>query len=413
MMRGMNITAVAHRARVSTATVSRVINGTATVTPATAERVREAIKALNFYPDVNARTLGSGRSGMYGLIISDITNPYFPELVKAFEDIAVEHNQEVLIANTNYDVKRMEGCVVRMLQRKVDGVAIMTSEMEDRLVHTFSRRQIPLVFLDTPPVQRDEAVVGVDYRAGILAGVAHLVELGHSEIAFISGPLTLYSAQIREQTFREAMHSRNLSIRRAWLQEGDHRTEGGRSAMLRILDGHPAPPTAVMTSNDLSAIGAMGAIHERGLDIPGDISIVGFDGIELSAYTMPALTTLSVSRADLAALAFRSLYQPEKKTGSAWPTVHLVQPSLVVRGSTAPRRTRRIPLPILCLQFARLRCCWLWALLPPWPRNLPRRRCPQPTRTKAAACRAVESRAALLTPLYLIPRTARSRPAAP
>lgn len=343
MVRGMNITTVARHARVSTATVSRVINGTATVTPATAERVREAIKALNFYPDVNARTLGSGRSGMYGLIISDITNPYFPELVKAFEDIAVEHNQEVLIANTNYDVKRMEGCVVRMLQRKVDGVAIMTSEMEDRLVHTFSRRQVPLVFLDTPPVQRNEDVVGVDYRAGIMAGMQHLAELGHSDIAFISGPLALYSSQLREQTFREAMHSRKFPIRRGWMQEGDHRTEGGYSAMLRILDANPSPPTAVATSNDLTAIGAMGAIHERGLRIPQDISIVGFDGIELSAYTMPALTTLSVSRAELAALAFRCLYQPERKPRSAWPTVTLVQPHLVVRGSTAPRRTKRTP----------------------------------------------------------------------
>src|SRR5579875_393648 len=143
----MNIMAVARRARVSTATVSRVINGTAFVTPETADRVRKAIEALSFYPDVNARSLGSGRSGLYGLIISDITNPYFPELVKAFEDVAVEHGREVLIANTNYDPKRMETCVARMLQRKVDGVAIMTSEMEDHLITIISRRKIPIVFM--------------------------------------------------------------------------------------------------------------------------------------------------------------------------------------------------------------------------------------------------------------------------
>ncbi len=107
------------------------------------------MEALNFYPDVNARALGSGRSGLYGLIISDITNPYFPELVKAFEDIAVEHGQDVLIANTDYDPKRMEMCVIRMLQRKVDGVAIMTSEMEDRLIRTLGQRRIPMIFMDT------------------------------------------------------------------------------------------------------------------------------------------------------------------------------------------------------------------------------------------------------------------------
>src|ERR1700761_3642328 len=124
----MNIKAVAKRAKVSTATGSRAMNGSARVSPETAARVRKAIEALNFYPDTNARALGSGRSNLYGLIISDITNPYFPELVKAFEDIAVEHGQDVLIVNTDYDPKRMERCVIRMLQRKVDGLAVMTSE---------------------------------------------------------------------------------------------------------------------------------------------------------------------------------------------------------------------------------------------------------------------------------------------
>ncbi len=153
----MNIKAVAKLAQVSTATVSRTINDSTKVTPETAKRVREAIEALNFYPDTNARALGSGRSNLYGLIISDITNPFFPELVKSFEDIAVEHGQEVLIGNTNYDPERMKICVRRMLQRRVDGVAIMTSEMDNHLIKDFSRRNIPLVFLDTgkpaPPEQ--------------------------------------------------------------------------------------------------------------------------------------------------------------------------------------------------------------------------------------------------------------------
>src|SRR5579862_117018 len=134
----MNIKAVAKFAGVSTATVSRTINEPNKVSPKTAERVQHAIASLNFYPDTNARALGSGRSRMYGLIISDITNPFFPELVKAFEDIAVQYGQEVLIANTNYDPHRMEVCVSRMLQRKVDGVAIMTSEIADHLVDEMS-----------------------------------------------------------------------------------------------------------------------------------------------------------------------------------------------------------------------------------------------------------------------------------
>src|ERR1700753_3402853 len=159
----MNITAVAQRARVSTATVSRVINGTAIVSAETAERVREAIEALNFYPDINARALGLGRSGLYGLIISDITNPYFPELVKAFEDMAIEHGQEVLISNTGYDPKRMERCVIRMLQRKVYGLAVMTSEFGEHLIEPISKRKIPAIFMDTKKPIGNASMVNIDY----------------------------------------------------------------------------------------------------------------------------------------------------------------------------------------------------------------------------------------------------------
>ncbi len=340
----MNIMAVARRARVSTATVSRVINGTAFVAPETAERVRDAIKALNFFPDVNARTLGSGRSGMYGLIISDITNPYFPELVKAFEDIAVEHRQEVLIANTNYDPKRMEMCVVRMLQRKVDGVAIMTSEMGEHLVSSLSRRQIPMVFMDTVVDAPNTSVVRVNYEGGVHAAMQHLFDLGHSDIAFISGPLSLGSAVVRAEAFERALQQHGSAATPAsWRQEGDHRVEGGHHAMQRILQSGERRPTAVITSNDLTAIGAMGAIHEAGLRIPQDISVVGFDGIELSAYTQPALTTMAVPRGELAAQAFRSLLR-HKEDGAKFfsSKEYVIEPRLLVRQSTGapPRRTK-------------------------------------------------------------------------
>jgi LacI family transcriptional regulator len=338
----MNITAVAKRAGVSTATVSRVMNGTANVSPDTAERVREAVEALNFYPDVNARALGSGRSGLYGLIISDITNPYFPELVKAFEDIAVEHGQDVLIANTDYDPKRMETCVIRMLQRKVDGVAVMTSEMEERLVKTFSQRQIPTIFMDTVTAVRGASTVNVDYAAGIAKAMQHLFSLGHQKIAFISGSLALSSSRARAEAFQAALQEHGLTMKANWLQEGDHRVEGGHQAMKRILRSDDLP-TAVLGSNDLTAIGAMGAIHESGLRIPEDISVIGFDDIELSAYTQPALTTLHVPRRELAATAFRSLFRgrDDAPGKGSRKREHIIQPRLLIRHSTGPASTQR------------------------------------------------------------------------
>ncbi|HEX5283365.1 MAG TPA: LacI family DNA-binding transcriptional regulator [Bryocella sp.] len=335
----MNITAVAKRAGVSTATVSRVMNGTANVSPDTAGRVREAVEALNFYPDINARALGSGRSGLYGLIISDITNPYFPELVKAFEDIAVEHGQDVLIANTDYDPKRMEMCVIRMLQRRVDGVAIMTSEMEDRLIRTLGQRQIPMIFMDTADGGRGVNTVNVDYTGGITEAMQYLFRLGHRDVAFISGPLTLNSARARADAFQAALREHGMKIRPEWLQEGDHRVEGGHHAMKRILDSG-SPPTAVLGSNDLTSIGAMGAIHERGLDIPGDISVVGFDDIELSSYTLPALTTLHVPRRELASTAFRALFRDTAAARGDLKREHVIKTKLVVRGSTGPAAKR-------------------------------------------------------------------------
>lgn len=333
----MNIREVARLAKVSTATVSRTINGSDKVTPKTKERVQRAIEELKFYPNTWARALGSGRSSLYGLIISDITNPFFPELVKSFEDIAVQHGQEVLVANTNYDAARMEVCVSRMLQRKVDGVAIMTSEMEERLITEFESRGIPLVFLDTGNVRDLASNIVVDYAAGVEAAVEHVTGLGHTEIAFIAGPATLRSARIRRETFAACMT--RLGLAPGCVEEGNHQVDGGHEAMARLLRGQ-RKPTAVLASNDMTAIGALGAIHEQGLRVPDDISIVGFDDILLSAFTQPALTTVRLSREEIARLAFRALYASRDGIQGGEFTV---QPTMVVRKSTgpAPRRSGR------------------------------------------------------------------------
>ncbi len=330
----MNIREVALRARVSTATVSRTINGSDKVTPETKERVQRAIEELGFYPNTWARALGSGRSSLYGLIISDITNPFFPELVKSFEDIAVQNGQEVLVANTNYDSARMENCVSRMLQRKVDGVAIMTSEMDARLIKEFQSRDIPLVFLDTGTAENLTSNIMVDYAAGVDAAVEHIVGLGHTEIAFISGPMMLRSARVRREAFIGCLQKRGIGA--DWIEEGNHQVDGGHDAMARLL-ARKTRPTAVLASNDMTAIGALGAIHERGLRVPEDISIVGFDDIQISAFTQPALTTVRLSRDEIARVAFRALYSIRQDGGKGME--YGVLPALVVRRSTgrAPR----------------------------------------------------------------------------
>src|SRR5579871_5956775 len=184
----MDINAVAKMARVSIATVSRTINHVPTVNAQMAKRVWEAIRELNYFPNTQARALVSGRSRIFGLIVSEITNPFFPELIQGFEDVAVEHGYEILVSSTNYDPKRMSHCIRRMLERKVDGVAVMTFGIEEPLLDQLAKRKIPMVFIDVAPKGTGISLLKVDYQHGIRQGVQHLVAMGHRQIAFITGP---------------------------------------------------------------------------------------------------------------------------------------------------------------------------------------------------------------------------------
>ncbi|HWZ13072.1 MAG TPA: LacI family DNA-binding transcriptional regulator [Acidobacteriaceae bacterium] len=330
----MNIKEVAKRARLSTATVSRTINGSNKVSPETARRVQRAIEALNYYPNTNARSLGSGRSRLYGLIISDITNPFFPELVKVFDDVAIQHGQEVIIANTDYDAKRTELCALRMLGRKVDGVAIMTSEMDAHLIERLKSRHIPMVFLDTGTPGPGISNIVIDYSAGVDQAIQHLVSLGHKNIAFISGPMHLAAARSRHAAFLQALKRHRLKPNPKLIEEANHRIDGGGMAMERLLQ-QTLRPTAVLASNDLTAIGAIGALHEHKLRVPADISVIGFDDIEMSSFTDPPLTTVRLSRTEIATRAFHALFSTLQHT-DAIGAEYTLHPQLIVRKSTGP-----------------------------------------------------------------------------
>jgi DNA-binding LacI/PurR family transcriptional regulator len=328
----VNIREVAKRAGVSTATVSRVVNGTVPVGVSTERRVRSAIRALGYYPNTHARTLGSGKSHMYGLIISDIANPFFPDIAKHFERIAVEHGQELLIANTDYQPQRMQNCVRRMLERKVDGVAIMTSEMDPKLIQLLNKRGVPIVFLDTGRVGRSISNIFIDYDGGIEHAIEHLVSLGHQRIAFVGGPPTLASAKTRSKAFLRSLKKHNLKFSADYMRKGNHHIDGGQNAMAQMLKLRQ-PPTAVLGSNDLTAIGVMGAIHAAGLRVPEDISVMGFDDIEISSFLHPPLSTIRVPRAEIAARAFTALYAASHK-GADHGIEYQILTELVIRQST-------------------------------------------------------------------------------
>ncbi|MGJ5818912.1 LacI family DNA-binding transcriptional regulator [Paludibaculum fermentans] len=330
----MGIRDVAKRAGVSVATVSRTVNGVRSVSPEIAARVWSAVNAVGYVPNTQARALVSGRSRILGLIVSDITNPFYPELIQGFEQFAVQAGYEVLLGATNYDPAMMATTVRRMIERKVEGVAVMTSEIEPSLMEQLTGRSIPLVFVDIGPPGRRIGNIQVNYEAGIRQAVQHLYRLGHRRLAFIGGPGDLKSAQLRRESFLRCTSGSRWKGARPLMLEGDHKLAGGCAAVQRLLSATPRP-TAVFCSNDLTAIGVLRGLDVEGLRAPQDLSVIGFDDIQMAEYSIPPLTTVRLPRLDLARQAFQSLMAglDEKSAPGHQPVP--IETSLVVRGSTA------------------------------------------------------------------------------
>lgn len=332
---------VAARAGVSASTVSHVINGTRFVEPATTARVRQAIEELGFHPNRAARALVRGGSDLLGLIISDITNPFFPELVKVFEHAALRMGCEITLANTNYDPKRTVACIERMLAERVRGVAVMTSEMDDALIERLRRAQVPVVFFERGKADGYCANIVVDYPTGIRQAVDHLWDLGHRHLGFISAPQTLRSTRQRREVFERALARFGA---RARVEIGDMRQLGGEEAARRLLAG-PEPVTAIMASNDMMAFGALQAIRAAGLRVPEDVSLIGFDDVMFSAMTQPPLTTVELSRQQLGELAVQALREIAAAPNHVGKQYRL-RTHLIARQSTSAlaRRARRASL---------------------------------------------------------------------
>jgi LacI family transcriptional regulator len=333
-----NIHDVARRARVSIATVSRVVNGIATVDPELAKRVWKAVDEVGYVPNTQARALVSGRSRILGLMVSEITNPFFPELVQEFDELAVAEGYEVMIGSTNYDPGRTELLIRRMIERKVDGVAVMTFGIEEELVERLVKHGFPLVFVDAGPKQANVRVLKVNYGEGIREAVRHLAGLGHRRIAFISGPLGMRTAATRRDAFESAMAELGLAVAAAAVVEGKHTMESGKEAMERLLKA-PELPTAVVCSNDMTAIGVLHALDETTHRVPQDISVVGFDDIHLAQFMLPPLTTVQMLCRDLATAAVEALRAGieaghPKAAQREWP----IATRLVVRRSTGSPR---------------------------------------------------------------------------
>jgi LacI family transcriptional regulator len=331
----MNIREIAKRAKVSTATVSRTMNRVPTVKPQLAKRVWKAVEELGYFPSSQARALVSGRSRMFGLIVSEITNPFFPEIVHVFEETALRNNYEILVTSTVHDTERMKTAVRRMLEHRVEGVAVMTFGMEESLLDDLKLRNVPLVFVDVGPQRPQVSNIRIEYLTGIRQAVQHLAALRHERIAFITGPLELKSAAARRDAFVQSMKEIGMRVAPELVVEGNHTLEGGEVAFGKLLK-LPERPTAVLCSNDMTAMGVMRKSYAEKMVIPEELSVVGFDNIRITEYMTPPLTTIEMSGMELAQIAFHALLQDvQREKPNPKGTEYVLKTSLVLRETTA------------------------------------------------------------------------------
>ena len=335
-----DIRAVATLARVSIATVSRTINGAPVVSERLSKRVWAAIEQLNYFPNTLARSLVSGRSRILGIIVENITNPFFPELIQSFEEIAVANGYEILVSSSNSDPAILTTCVRRMIERKVEGVAVLTFGEEEPVLEQLAYHDIPMVLAEFHLDDPKASTIALDYATGIRAAVQHLAALGHRKIAFLAGPHSIHSAVTRENDFRTALQEAGLAIQKKWIIECNHKPRGGVAGFER-LQALASQPTAILCSNDMTAIGVLRAAYLKGLKVPQDLSVIGLDDIDFAEFTLPPLTTIRLSRVELARAAFEALrQQAELPSGSKVQREFLVSTSLVIRGSTGAPPTQ-------------------------------------------------------------------------
>jgi LacI family transcriptional regulator len=327
---------VAALANVSVQTVSAVVNGKPGITEETSARVLDVIKQLGYRPDYTARSLRSGRRRTIALFVSNVANSVLGRMASAAEDYAYAADYSLVLYNTHDDAEREMSYVNMAAQRSVDGVLFVAANQPHKARQILEAVGIPSVIVDRLPEGYTGPSVGLDnMRAGQLAA-EHLLSLGHTRLAHIAAPPGPRLSRERQAGFTQAVENAGIAADVRVEKVADFGCEPGYEAMQSLLQHNPLP-TAVFAATDLAAIGAMAAIRQAGLQVPGDVSVVGLDNIEVSAFQSPPLTTIRQFLTQMAALGVQMLLDILAGKEPAQPQVALA-PALIVRESTAPPR---------------------------------------------------------------------------
>jgi LacI family transcriptional regulator len=279
---------VARRAGVAPITVSRVINDSDYVSAETRRRVEQAIEELQYVPNTLAQSLRFNRTNILALILTDITNPFWTTLARGAEDAANEEDLNVILCNTDENPAKQSNYIDLLLQRRVDGFLLAPAESTLESIEPILKQRVPFVVLDRkiPGIQVD--IVRGDSERGAYDLTRYLIDLGHREIAILTGPPSISTSAERVTGYRQALEDNGIAPNPAWISYGEFRQESGYVQTLRLL-ALSERPTALLAANNFIAVGAMQALSENGLDVPGDISLAGFDDI---ASVRPFLTVV-------------------------------------------------------------------------------------------------------------------------
>jgi len=337
-MRKSSITDVARLANVSTATVSRVLNDNSRVRPQLRERVLQAMEDLQYVPSGIARSMRRQSTKTIGLIIADIRNPFFTEMVSAIEDAAYRNRYTVLLGSSDDEIEKEQLYLAALARERISGL-ILVPVSEDPANYIFGH-PMPLVFVDrsVPGAQADS--VTLDNERGGYAATRYLIELGHRRIGLVATPTTHSVGDERRAGYVKALREFNIPVDQQLIRCGDHPKEHGGYEAVQELMALPSPPTALFAVNNVRTVGMLQAIHDSNLRLPDDLSVIGFDDSPWLSLLTPPLTTVRQPIYEIGSEAVRLLMQRIAVGPAAPPAATVMQPELVVRNSTgAPRST--------------------------------------------------------------------------
>lgn len=325
---------VAALAGISYTTVSHVLNKSRPVSDQVRIKVEAAIQQLDYVPSAVARSLKAKSTSTIGLLIPNGVNPYFAELARGIEDYCERNGFCVILCNCDDNADKQRGYLRVLLEKRVDGLIVSSVGGDPGLDGSLAGVRTPMVVVDRELEGIDADLVRIDHELGGYLATRHLLELGHRHIACIHGPAQTSVARLRLTGYERAMAQAGIKVEPHWVIESDYTSPGGYQAAVSLLEG--SPPTAIFAGNDMIGIGVLRAAAERNVRVPRDLSVVGFDDIEMSRYVYPALTTVGQSIVELGESAAQMLLRRITGPFDGVTEQRVVLPGIVLRESTAP-----------------------------------------------------------------------------